>query len=452
MEETELRDARLRQMKWRASGLLVLAGVIYVAAESLRGQYSWLYWFSITAEAAMVGAIADWFAVTALFHHPFGLRFIPHTAIIPRNKARIATGLSAFIQTNFLTSAAVVQRIRDFRPARTLYGWLLRPENAEAEVADALHDRRDFRPARTLYGWLLRPENAEAVATYVARLTAYGLNALDDERVRHYLQQTIARQLQNADVAGAAAQLLDVLTENKRHHELLDAALRALDEVLARAETQAYIAGEVAKSAPLLKWLSDWLQLKLDDRAALKIVEVAVKKISEVRHDQDHELRKRFDAFVSQFIARLKTDDALRDKVHRLRDEALESPALGRYIGGLWSEFREWLAAEHDRRPASLHQRVTAMLESLGRTLRADREIQQWIDEQILRAAPALVEEHRAKIGRFIEDQIMGWQEEKLVVELERHIGPDLQYIRINGTLVGGLAGLIIAALTQLAR
>jgi uncharacterized membrane-anchored protein YjiN (DUF445 family) len=422
MEETELRDARLRQMKWRASGLLVLAGVIYVAAESLRGRYSWLYWFSITAEAAMVGAIADWFAVTALFHHPFGLRFIPHTAIIPRNKARIATGLSAFIQTNFLTSAAVVQRIRD------------------------------FRPARTLYGWLLRAENAEAVASYVARLTAYGLNALDDERVRHYLQQTIARQLRNADVAGAAAQLLDVLTENKRHHELLDAALRALDEVLARAETQAYIAGEVAKSAPLLKWLSDWLQLKLDDRAALKIVEVAVKKISEVRHDQDHELRKRFDAFVSQFIARLKTDDALRDKVHRLRDEALESPALGRYIGGLWSEFREWLAAEHDRRPASLHQRITALLESLGRTLRADREIQQWIDEQILRAAPALVEEHRAKIGRFIEDQIMGWQEEKLVVELERHIGPDLQYIRINGTLVGGLAGLIIAALTQLAR
>jgi len=421
-EQIELRDARLRRMKWFASGLLALAAALYIAAQALEARYPWLRWLSIIAEASMVGAIADWFAVTALFHHPFGLRFIPHTAIIPRNKERIATGLSQFIQTNFLTSAAVVERIRE------------------------------FRPARTLYGWLLKPENAEAVATYVARLTAYGLKALDDERVRHYLQQTIARRLKESDVAGAAAQLLDILTENQRHHELLDAALRALDEVLARPDTQAYIAAEVSKSAPLLKWLSDWLQLKLDDRAALKIVEVAVKKISEVRHDQDHELRKRFDAFVSQFIARLKTDDALRDKVHRLRDEALESPALGRYIGGLWSEFREWLAAEHDRRPASLHQRVTAMLESLGRTLRADREIQQWIDEQILRAAPALVEEHRAKIGRFIEDQIMGWQEEKLVVELERHIGPDLQYIRINGTLVGGLAGLIIAALTQLAR
>jgi uncharacterized membrane-anchored protein YjiN (DUF445 family) len=416
------RDARLRRMKWRATGLLILAGAVYIAAESLRSRYPWLYWLSVTAEASMVGAIADWFAVTALFHHPLGLRFIPHTAIIPRNKQRIATGLSHFIQTNFLTSAAVVQRIRE------------------------------FRPARTLYSWLLRPENAESVATYVTRLTAYGLKALDDERVGRYLQQTIAQRLKHADVAGAAAQILDMLTENKRHHELLDAALRSVDDLLSRADTQAYIAAEVSKSAPLLKWMSDWLGLKLDDRAALKIVEVAVKKISEIRHTEDHELRRRFDAFVADFIARLKADDGLRARVHRLRDEALDSPALATYMAGLWEEFRGWLAAEYDRSPQSLHQRVTGILEALGRTLRADREIQQWIDEQILKAAPALVEEHRAKIGRFIEDQIMSWQEEKLVGELERHIGPDLQYIRINGTLVGGLAGLVIALLTQVAR
>ena len=130
--EARARDARLARMKWLASGLLVLAGGIYVAAQALQPRFPWLYYVAVTAEAAMVGAIADWFAVTALFHHPFGLRFVPHTAIIPRNKQRIATGLSHFIETNFLTSAAVVQRIRDFQPARTLYGWLLRPENAEA--------------------------------------------------------------------------------------------------------------------------------------------------------------------------------------------------------------------------------------------------------------------------------------------------------------------------------
>jgi uncharacterized membrane-anchored protein YjiN (DUF445 family) len=418
----DARDARLARMKWLATGLLVLAGAIYVAARALEPRYPWLFYVSVTAEASMVGAIADWFAVTALFHHPLGLRFIPHTAIIPRNKQRIASGLSQFIQSNFLTSAAVLQRIRE------------------------------FQPARTLYGWLLRAENAEAVATYVTRLTAYGLNAFDDERVRTFLQQAITRRLKAADVAGAAAQLLDVLTENRRHYELLDAALRALDEVLARAETKAYLAGEVAKSAPLLKWLSDIFQLKLDERAALKIVELAVDKVKEVREHEDHELRQRFDAYVADFIRRLKNDDALRERVHRLRDEALASPALAHYLGGLWDELRAWLGAEHDRRATSLHQRLTGMLEALGRALRADRELQGWLDEQILKGAAVLVEEHRAKIGRFVEDQIMSWQEEKLVAELERHIGPDLQYIRINGTLVGGLAGLLIAAVTQLAR
>ena len=409
-------------MKWLASGLLVLAGAVYVAAQALEPAYPWLYYVAVTAEASMVGAIADWFAVTALFHHPLGLRFIPHTAIIPRNKQRIATGLSHFIQANFLTSGAVVQRIRD------------------------------FQPARTLYGWLLRVENAEAVATYITRMSAYLLGAMDDERVRHYLQQAIVRRLKSADIASGAAELLDVLTENKRHHELLNAALAALDEVLSRTETQAYIAGEVAKSAPLLKWLSDLFQLKLDERAALRIVEVAVQKIKEVRNSESHALRERFDTYVAGFIRRLKGDEALRSRVQRLRDEALASPALGAYLGGVWDELRAWLAAEHDRRPASLHQRVTGMLESLGRTLRADRGMQAWLDEQILNGAALVVEEHRAKIGRFIEDQIMSWQEQKLVAELERHIGPDLQYIRINGTLVGGLAGLLIATITQLVR
>jgi uncharacterized membrane-anchored protein YjiN (DUF445 family) len=422
MDQDLARDARLRRMKWWATGLFLLAGAIYVAATALEKQVAGLAWVAITAEAAMVGAIADWFAVTALFHHPLGLRFIPHTAIIPRNKQRIASGLSQFIESNFLSSAAVVQRIRD------------------------------FQPARTLYGWLLRPENAEAVASYATRFSAYVLNALDDERVAAFLHDALARRLRGADIARGAAQLLDVLTEKQRHHELLDAALRALDEVLARPETQAYIAGEVSKSAPLLKWLSDWLGLKLDERAALKIVEVAVKKISEVHHDKEHELRKRFDSYVEQFVSRLKNDEALRDKIHKLRDEALDSPALAGYVAGLWRELRAWLAAEDDRKSTSLHQRVTATLEAIGRTLRADREIQAWIDEQILKAAPALVEEHRAKIGSFIEEQVMGWQEEKLVVELERHIGPDLQYIRINGTLVGGFAGLCIAALTYLLK
>jgi uncharacterized membrane-anchored protein YjiN (DUF445 family) len=416
------RDERLRRMKWLATGLLVAAGLIYVAASALEPRYAWLYWVARASEAAMVGAIADWFAVVALFHHPLKLRFIPHTAIIPRNKQRIALGLSEFIQQNLLSAAAVVERIAE------------------------------FRPAQTLCGWLVKPENADALAAYAARFIGYSLTALDDERVRSFLQQAATSMLKKADLAGAAGQVLDVLTEKGRHHELLDAALAALDEILARDETRELIAAEIAKNAPFLKRVSDFLRLELDERAALRIVDVAIRKIHEVRADRGHELRRRFDGVVAGFIYRLKHDAGTREAVARIRDEALESPALGRYIAGLWDDLRAWLGADLQRRPSVVHERIAAAILAFGETLNQDRAIQAWIDEQIMKAVPPLVEEHRAKIGRFIEDQINGWQETRLVAELERHIGPDLQYIRINGTLVGGLAGLAIAAATQLAR
>jgi uncharacterized membrane-anchored protein YjiN (DUF445 family) len=404
------------RMNWIATGLLVLAAVVYVVSEKL--DYYYLAAFS---EAAMVGALADWFAVVALFRRPLNLP-IPHTAIIPRNKGRIARGLSEFIQQNFLSSAAVVQRIAE------------------------------FKPGDTLCRWLLRSENVATVAHYATRFIGYALGAVDDERVQRFLQRNFTGLVRSADIAAAAAQVLDILTENKRHHALLDAALNSLDAVLAKEETRRYIAVEVGKSAPLLKRISDWFNLQLDERAALKIAEVAIAKVHEVREDRDHELRRRFDDYVASFIDRLKKDDSLRRKVHAIRDELLESPALGSYIGGLWEEFREWLAADLNLAASVTHERIAGMVRAFGTRLEADREIRQWIDEQILAAIPPLVEEHRAKIGRFVEDQINGWQEQKLVEELERHIGPDLQYIRVNGTLVGGLAGLVIASLTELAR
>jgi uncharacterized membrane-anchored protein YjiN (DUF445 family) len=403
-------------MKWTATGLLVVAAVVYVISEKFE-----LYYLAAFSEAAMVGALADWFAVVALFRRPLNLP-IPHTAIIPRNKERIARGLSEFIQTNFLSSSALVQRIAE------------------------------FRPAHTLCRWLLKPENADTVAAYAARFVAYALSAVDDERVRRFLHQNVTDLLRSTDFAAAVAQVLDILTENKRHHALLDAALNGLDDVLAKEDTRRFIAVEVGKSAPLLKKISDWFQLQLDERAALKIAELAIAKVHEVREDREHELRRRFDEFVYGFIERLKTDPALRDKVRVLSHELLESPALATYIGGLWEQFRGWLSADLRDEPSVTRTRIASMVRAFGERLEADREIRQWLDEQILTAIPPLVDEHRAKIGRFIEDQINGWQEKKLVEELERHIGPDLQYIRINGTLVGGLAGLAIAVFTQLSK
>src|SRR5687767_4261078 len=308
-------------MKWIATGLLIVAALVYVISEKLD-----LYYLAAFSEAAMVGALADWFAVVALFRRPLNLP-IPHTAIIPRNKERIARGLSEFIQQNFLSSAAVVQRIAE------------------------------FRPADTLCQWLLRRENVDTVATYAARFVGYALSAVDDERVRRFLHQSAGELLRNADVAAAVAQVLDVLTENKRHHALLDASLNALDELLAKEETRRFIAVEVGKSAPLLKRISDWLQLDLDERAALKIAELAIAKVHEVRQDRGHELRRMFDDYVAGFIDRLKHDAGLKDRVDAIRDELLDSPALGDYIGGLWQEFRGWLASDLAQRPSATHER-----------------------------------------------------------------------------------------------
>jgi len=404
---------QLERMKWIATGLLAAAAVVYVAAEKLD-----FYYLARFSEAAMVGALADWFAVVALFRHPLGLK-IPHTAIIPRNKERIARGLSDFIQQNFLAAGALVQRIAA------------------------------LRPAHTLCGWLLKPGNADTVAAYGGRFVAYALAALDDERVRRFLEKNVAEAIRRIDLAAAAAGLLDVLTENQRHHALLDAALNALDDLLAKADTRRFIAAEVAKSAPLLKKLSDWLGLELDERAALKLAELAIAKVREVRRDRGHELRKRFDRALAAFVVRLKDDGDLRKRADAMRDELLASPALAHAIGDLWRQFRAWLSADLRQDPSAARERLADAVRALGARLEADGEIRQWIDEQILQAIPPLVEEHRARIGRFVEDQINGWQERKLVEELERHLGPDLQYIRINGTLVGGLAGLAIAALTS---
>jgi uncharacterized membrane-anchored protein YjiN (DUF445 family) len=422
LSRPELKDLQLRRMKRWAGILLFSMACLYVLASALEGGHPSLFWLTAFTEAAMVGAIADWFAVVALFHHPLGLR-LPHTAVIPRNKGRIAEGVADFIESNFLSPEAIVARI------------------AEA------------RPARTLCAWLLGPGNAGTLAEYAGRLLAYGLTVFDDARIKRFFMELISRKAKDLDVAAAVAEILEVLTQNGRHHELLDQALAGLDELLSRPETRRMVAAEVAKNLPfLLKTVSEALRLELDERAALKILDIAAAKIAEVRQDRGHELRQRFDAYAAGFVRRLKDDEGTRARVHALRDEVLANPALGRYVEGLWEDFRAWLAADLHQSESTVRRRLTEVVETFATKLDQDAEVQRWLDEQILAALPSLVREHRAKIGRFVEDQVNGWQESRLVQELERELGPDLQYIRINGTLVGGMAGLLIAGLTHFVR
>jgi uncharacterized membrane-anchored protein YjiN (DUF445 family) len=228
---------------------------------------------------------------------------------------------------------------------------------------------------------------------------------------------------------------------------LLDQTLASLGEILSRDETRQFLRREISAQVPLLKWVNQ--VVPLDDKAAGKIIDMTLTRLTEVMEDPDHELRRRFDVLVAQFIERLKTDPATRAKVEQLRDDVLANPALAEYLGGLWNELRAWLDADLAQPQSEVRSQVASFARTLGARLDADPRMRDWMNEQILAAAPPFVQEHREGFGRFIERQVNEWQNVTLVRELERNIGPDLQFIRINGTLVGGAAGLIIYALTR---
>jgi uncharacterized membrane-anchored protein YjiN (DUF445 family) len=420
MSTTE-KDHDLRRMRFWATALLGAAALLYLLSHRYQAAHPVFPYLAALGEAAVIGALADWFAVVALFRHPLGMRFLPHTAVLPKNKARIARGIAEFIQQNFLSAPSIVQKIAEFGPADKLRQWLLRPDNAH---------------------W---------IAVRLTRLARFALEALDDERVQRFLQAAVSERLRRADLSGLAAQLLQVLTANGRHHVLLDEALRLFEQALAEPEARATLARAVVAESALVA-MAKRLGFDLDDTIALKIVNGAARVIGEIRADAQHPLRQRFDQFAAGFIERLKSEPETRRKVEALRDELLANPALIGTVGALWREFRDWLGRDLDQPDSRVQSAIAQLAASVGRQLDTDPGIRGWIDDQILKAIPPLVEENRAAIGRFIEDRINEWHEERFVAEIEREIGRDLQFIRINGTIVGGLAGLAIHSLTQIAR
>jgi uncharacterized membrane-anchored protein YjiN (DUF445 family) len=231
---------------------------------------------------------------------------------------------------------------------------------------------------------------------------------------------------------------------------VLDEVLRLLAEALARAETRAAIARAVVAESRLVDFVKK-VGIDLDEAIARKVVSGAAKLIDEVRNDATHALRGEFDAFIARYIERLKGDPATRQKVRELLEEMIRNPALLDYVDSLWREFRDWLGRDLAEANSRVHGALADLVSTFGENIDANPELRNWIDEQILKSVPPLIDEHKAKIGRFIEDRINDWHDERFVKEMEREIGPDLQYIRINGTIVGGLAGLLIYGLTQFA-
>ncbi|MEW6703778.1 MAG: DUF445 domain-containing protein [Pseudomonadota bacterium] len=406
-------------MKRIAAGLLLLAALLYALSTALEAQHpAWRY-AAAFAEAAMIGAIADWFAVVALFRHPLGLP-IPHTAIIPANKSRIGRELADFICDHFLDTPHVLEKLRAFDPAAQL--------------------------AR----WLSDPAHARALAQHLAAAARYGLAALDDERVRHFLRGAVLGQLERIDVTRAVGQVLDLLTLQGRHQALLDEVLRQLAKLLEDEDLRNRVAEAIAAEVKYLRYVG--LDMLAGEVVAKKMVAGVARLIGELGEDPQHELRQRFDEFTRQTIDRLKHDAALQARGEQIKREILEHPTVSAYLQGLWGQVLAWLRDDLGREDSTLRARIAEITLTLGEKLAADLPMQQWINDQVLAAAPQAAARYREDIRRYIASRVDAWDTAEMTRELERSIGRDLQFVRINGTLVGGLIGLAIFSATEWLR
>ncbi|HEY0858685.1 MAG TPA: DUF445 domain-containing protein [Albitalea sp.] len=409
----------LARMKWMALALLGAAAVLYVIASLLEARHPAWGYAAAFSEAAMVGAIADWFAVVALFRHPLGLP-IPHTAIIPNNKDRIGENLATFICANFLSTQQVLAKLQHFDGAGRL--------------------------AR----WLATPHHAQQAATHLSSALGYGLVALDDERVRHFVGTTMIEALAKLDTSALAGKWLDLLTAEGRHQPLMDATLRKLSGMLDNDELKGRMAEVIATEVKYLRFVG--LDNVAGRYATAKMVSGTIRLVTEMADDPSHPLRQEFDAFIAASIERLKDDPELRAKVEEIKHELLANPALASYLHGLWGDVVAWVQRDLQRDESLLRKRVAAGIQLVGEKLQADAAMQQWINEQLLAYAPQWIERYREDIRRYIIARVGEWNTEEMTDELERNIGRDLQFIRINGTLVGGMVGLVIHTATQWLR
>jgi len=405
------RRRRLRRMQWLANGLLLLAVAVFALATRFQHAHpAWPY-VAAFAEAAMVGALADWFAVVALFRHPLGLSFIPHTAIIPANRERIASNLGAFVQGEFFATERVLAVIRQFDPAGRAAAWFARQENA---------DRFGELAVRTL---------------------SWALEALDEEQVREYFQRAAAARIGRFDLARLAGSLLAALTADGRHQALLDHLLEMIEAGLARPETRERMERMLADELPLY---FDRLKLAGGRIAAERIVAAILRLLHEVNGDAGHALRHDFQRMIAALIEKLQSDPDWRLRIEQFQRQLAEDPCVADYLNGLWRDLRQWLAADLRRPDSSVRARAAGAVHRLALTLRDDGAMRQWINDCILQAAPALIDEYRPRLGGFIAARVAEWKDEEIVDKLEQNIGRDLQFIRVNGTLVGGCVGLLI--------
>ncbi len=400
-----------------ALGLLVLSHVM-----GRQGVWGWIGAF---AEAATIGALADWFAVVALFRHPLGLP-IPHTAIIPRNKLRLADALGDFLVNNFLAREHLLKKLDAWNPARQLGVFLGQPD-------------RLLGLSRQLQGWV-----------------AESLKSLDSPLIEREVLGFVHRQLLGWNAAATAARLTRALTAGQHHQRVLNAGLGQIAGWLDKPEVRGFITEKLVTMArrefPKLTWLTDRLDYTdaLGEALSTKLANALIDEVQAVLEDEDHPLRRRYAAEALRLLERLEDDADFQAKVDGWKRELVESPLVQDYARELWARLRQWLHDDLAREDSATFGHFRAYAERLGRRLREDPVWQDAANAQLRIAAEHLADQLRKVAPAYIRQTVEAWDTTDMVAEIEQSVGRDLQYIRLNGTLIGGLAGVLLYALFKL--
>ena len=399
-EEAEKRRI-LRRHQRSATGLLVVAAIIFLVFHAIPDPPFLVQLIEAGAEAAVVGGLADWFAVTAIFRHPLGIP-IPHTALIPRHKDGLGRGLGNFIERNFLAPELVAQRL------------------GKADLASKLAD------------WLSAQANAHMVAERLVSAVPHALRALDDQQVREFLRRSLHEQIAKVDIAPALLRGLSILTERGYHHELFD---RAIDYV------RGYLTENEQRIYDLVGERSRWYVPPNVDRTVARTLVRGILQLLDELLERDNKTRQQFEIGLKQMIDDLRESEGYRARMASIRDDVVASPDVQGFLGSVWDDLRDLLIREVDPPSERLVESVAGAIQGLGRTLSSDKEMRDRVNRNIEALIRELIVPWRVEIGRFIADVVKGWDATTVSNRMELTVGRDLQFIRVNGTIVGALVG-----------
>jgi len=400
-------------MKVVATGLLVVMAAVFAVTRTLEPAYPWLGYVKAFAEAAMVGGLADWFAVTALFRHPLGLP-IPHTAIIPRNKDRIGEALASFIRENFLVPGVVARRMQRLDVAGAAGRFLQTPAGEGTRIRAG-----------------------------ASRLIADVFESLDDERLGGIVKGAISTRLRKMEVAPLLGHALASAINDERHVPMLEAAIRWTARALDANEQ--LIRDMVRKKANWVLKLAG-----LDTKLADAIIDGLRKLTVEMSTDPAHPVRVKIEEALAQLANDLQTKPETRERVETIKEQLLDNQSVSLWLDALWQKGREAIIKAARNPDAVLAGKLGEVLKSMGGTLEKDPRIRAAINQFARRAVVGMAASYGGSIVKLVSETIRGWDAQTVTNRLEAAVGRDLQYIRINGTLVGGLVGLILHVIDKL--